>query len=190
MDLARFASPKPAQNLAAGYGYGQGVRAKKTPINQIIMTVLSIIVAVCIGLSILRMRHPDIYYNITLSMDVFGLSADNEQEKKRINKIALLPISDEKKDFLIKHSIFMGATPRMVKLALGDPRMEQHTVSQQNAAQPVLVYVYHFPQDSRPTLLMFEEDKLVAAQKSSVTDVSYSQNTVPVGAEGQASPAQ
>ena len=173
MDLARYASPKPAHYPAQGYGYSNAARAHRSNFGQLIITILSIVIAVCIGLTILRMRHPDVYYNITLSMDVFGITQDADLEKKRINKITLLPISDEKKEFLIGHSIFMGATPNMVKLALGEPRKEQNTTTQ-DGTQPVLVYIYHFPQDSRPTLLMFEQEKLVAAQKSSVTDVSYS----------------
>lgn len=176
MDMARYGSPSPVHNLASGYAYGLGARRKKSSISQVLLTICAVVVAVVIGLSILRMRHPDVYYSITLSMDVFGITQDAELEKKRINKIALLPISDEKKEFLINHTIFMGATPSMVKLALGDPRGEQQTVTQ-DTNQPVMVLYYHFPEDARPTMLMFEEDKLVSAQKASAAQMQFSQTT-------------
>lgn len=152
-------------------GYEDVSSRHKVSIRQYLNILFIIIMASTISLSILRLRHPDIYQGIVSGADLFGFSKNSDAEKERLARIDLLPISDEKKDFLINHNIYMGVPPHMTVLALGKPRNIQTAINAQTGKEQ-LVYVYHFDTDSRPTLLIYENDILVAAQKASV-DFQY-----------------
>ena len=89
-----------------------------------------------------------------------GFIEDSPAEIARRNKINQLPIEYEKKQILINKSVFLGATPKMVMLALGQPRSGHKSGSE-------VILVYHLPNESRPTALKFQDSKLVDAYKSS-----------------------
>jgi hypothetical protein len=156
-----------SSSLAPGYNIGERRARHKASTRQLISTLMAIIMATIIGLSILRMRHPEVFYDIVMEVDVLGVTESSHAEKQRLSSIALLPISDEKKQYLINHSIYMGAAPQMVLLALGEPRGIQRAINPDSQTEQ-LIYIYHFDTDSRPTMLAFEDDKLVAAQKAPI----------------------
>lgn len=155
-------------SLAPGYQIGEHKVHQPTTARQLASTIMAITMAIIIGLSILRMRHPEVFYDIIMDVDFIGISDTSHAEKQRLSSIALLPISDEKKQYLINHSIYMGAAPHMVMLALGNPRGIQETNDPTTNTQQ-LIYIYHFDKDSRPTMLAFEDNKLIAAQKAPVS---------------------
>lgn len=119
----------------------------------------------------LRFFQPDTFYSIALSFEMKNSTLDLAAERKRINRINTLPLNDEKKQILINHTIFMGASTSMVRLALGEPRyMEPATKSAENVE--ITRWVYHFQDDLRPTVMQFEGDKLTAAYKISEHRIS------------------
>lgn len=105
-----------------------------------------------------------------------GLSS---AERERVHRINLLPISDEKKNILVSHNVFLGAAPHMVELALGQPRFV--TTSQTRNAQGELVEIwgYHFEEDGRPIVMEFQGNSLSAAKKMSYLDVESQYGMAP-----------
>lgn len=121
-------------------------------------------------------QRPDIYNQVKLKLSRFGFSEQSPQEVQRVSDINRLSISYEEKQILINRTIFMGATPRMVMLALGKPK-EGHRMLDKAANKEVIILVYHLPEELRPTMLRFEENKLVEAKKGSSID--YTSTPVP-----------
>lgn len=154
------------QQLSPIYSYGDAVAVEqKSALQQLTSICFIIILITAISMTILRMRHPDVFYDIIMDVDVLGVTQSSHQEKQRLASIALLPISDEKKNYLINHTIYMGAAPQMVTLALGNPRGIQEVYNPETKNKQI-IYIYHFNTDSRPTMLAFENDILIAAQKA------------------------
>lgn len=69
----------------------------------------------------IKVANPKMYLQMALAVDVFGFSETLSREKSRLEKIDLLPISNDKKNILVNNTVFIGATTGMVKLALGNP---------------------------------------------------------------------
>lgn len=113
------------------------------------------------GIFALKTLQPSTYSSLMLKFD---LAADSKEEVARINRINLLPISSEKKEILTNRTIFLGATTGMTELALGTPiqvyEYPDHTPR-------VDRWVYYFADDSRPTVLEFQDRKLTSAYKVS-----------------------
>lgn len=108
----------------------------------------------------LKNADPKLYLKVALAVDVIGLSNNTQLEKNRLEKIDLLPISQEKKNILNNHTIFLGATPTMVRLALGNP-MKEETVLVDGIS--LIRWQYHFKEDISPTTLDFEDSRLKSA---------------------------
>lgn len=136
---------------------------------RLFITFLLVILLAAIGMVGMRSLTPMSFHTLLITFD---LTPDAAAEKARLNKISLLAISDEKKNILIHNTVFMGASTAMVKLALGTPvsieRLEQST--------PVIDrWIYHFADDSRPTVLEFNDNKLVSAYKISAHKLNLGQ---------------
>jgi hypothetical protein len=58
----------------------------------------------------------------------------------------------------------------MVKLALGEPKKVVEKMWEEKKVV-LTYYVYYLPNDNRPTILVFQEDKLINAYKGSALDV-------------------
>ena len=138
----------------------------KSAIPRFLMSIIALTIAIVLGLTILKKEQPDLFYQLILTLDIFGVSFDTEEDKQRASKIELLPISSEKKELIRNRSIFMEAAPHMVKLALGKPRLSQNSISP-TSGKEVLMWMYHFKADKRPTILEFEDNKLSSAYKIS-----------------------
>jgi hypothetical protein len=93
--------------------------------------------------------------------DIFSLNPQAKLEKQRRDNINLLPISNEKKNFLIDHRIFVGASETMVQLALGNPLDKMPDTSEASSAKER--WIYHFEEDINPTALEFQEGTLKTA---------------------------
>lgn len=124
--------------------------------------VLMLVLAIMLGLAGMKMFLPNAYARMMVSLNQSFAAAD-AMEAKRREKIVLLPISNEKKGFLIDHKIFEGATTHMVELALGEPK-ESYPNREQNGVT-YSYWKYHFKDDNRPTMLIFQNGKLAGAQK-------------------------
>jgi hypothetical protein len=114
---------------------------------------------------------PDKVNELIIKIDRFGITDMGKREQYRINQIEQLPITYAEKQVLLDRTVFLGATPQMVKLALGTPKQEQ-TTGAVDRGNEVITYIYHFSKDSRPTLLRFENQKLTSAGKASTIDVN------------------
>lgn len=127
-----------------------------------ILKLISVLLGITLLLAGLKMFAPDMYSSFTLSgSQLFG--ASDKMEAKRQEKIMILPISDEKKAILIDRKIFEGASIHMVELALGEPR--QSWPPRVKDGKNYIYWKYHFPNDSRPTMLIFQDNKLMGAQR-------------------------
>lgn len=122
----------------------------------------------------LKQMQPGAFENLMLSFD---MSPQSKEEKARLDRIRLLPIAEEKKKILSNRTIFLGASTKMAELALGKPiqsyEYPDHTPR-------VDRWVYYFADDSRPTVLEFEDNKLSKAYKVSAHRLNLS-NAVPSG---------
>lgn len=114
-------------------------------------------------------HRPDVLEQVKLKLDRLGLGVEDPGEVKRVAEINRLPISYEEKQILINRTIFLGASPRMVMLALGKPK-EGHKTRDRLSGQESIILVYHLPKDLRPTMLRFENNKLTEAKKGSSID--------------------
>lgn len=121
------------------------------------------------GLFYLDTFHPDLAKTLMIKIDPFGLTPEGAAEKQRVAEIKALPIPYEKKQVLLEHTIFMGATKEMVRLALGDPKKMQRHTDESGEVQEIWIYVFRL--DKRPTMLAFEKDTLASAYKGSMLDV-------------------
>lgn len=126
------------------------------------LKLLTVVLGLTIGLAGLKMFKPEIYSSLTLSgVQVFG--GGDKQEAQRQEKIMILPISDEKKSILIDRKIFEGASAHMVELALGTPK--QNYPPRVKDGRSYTYWKYHFENDNRPTMLIFQDGKLMGAQR-------------------------
>ncbi len=114
--------------------------------------------------------QPEMMTHLLIQVDVFGFTRVAQQEQERLAKIKNLSITYEEKQVLVNRTVFMGATHDMVKLALGDPKK---IVERMWEAKNIMLtyYVYYLPNDNRPTILVFQDDKLINAYKGSALDV-------------------
>lgn len=120
------------------------------------------------GLFALKALQPDAFDSLMLT---FELTPNSKEEKARLDRINLLPISDEKKKILTNRTIFLGASPRMAELALGEPIQRRGNHDQ---TPTVDQWIYYFADDSRPTVLEFEDSKLAKAYKISAHKLNLS----------------
>jgi hypothetical protein len=123
-------------------------------------------------------HRPDMIAQVRLKLDRFGLAAESPMEVKRVADINKLPISYEEKQILINRTIFMGASPRMVMLALGQPK-QGHKTRDALSGKESIILVYHLPKELRPTMLSFENNKLSEAKKGSSIDYQNSAAFIP-----------
>ena len=124
--------------------------------------MLMVVLGLVMALAGLKMFAPDYYSQVIVSLTQ-SFTPTGAEESKRREKIVLLPISSEKKGFLIDHKIFEGATSHMVELALGTPK--ESFPNRVQDGQTYSYWKYHFKDDNRPTLLIFQNGKLMGAQK-------------------------
>lgn len=151
--------------------------ARQFPWKPLGTLVFVLFLAVGIGgtYNYLNNHNPDALKQITLKLDRLGLTPENPVEIQRVSNINKLSISYEEKQILINKTIFLGATPRMVMLALGQPQ-EGHRTNDDLESKKTVILVYHLPEELRPTMLKFDEGKLTHAYKGSTIDF----DTTPV----------
>jgi len=131
-----------------------------------------IILAVTVYLVLLYMVNyqPQTVTNILIRVDIFGITRTVKEENDRLSSIKDLSIPFEEKQVLIDHTVFMGCSSDMAKLAIGEPKkvVERQMVdANKNVIQTLTYYIYFLPNDKRPTILVFSEDKLINAYKDS-----------------------
>ena len=124
---------------------------------------MTVVIGLTMMLAGLKMFAPDLYSSLTLSGTQFFGSSGGSLEAKRQEKIMILPISDEKKTILIDRKVFEGASTHMVELALGEPK--QSWPPRIKDGKNYIYWKYHFANDNRPTMLIFQDNKLMGAQK-------------------------
>lgn len=110
----------------------------------------------------IQKSSPILYLKLAVTFDVFGMNKEAKHEKLRLEGIDLLPISQEKKAILTNRTIFLGASPTMVELALGNP-MDKTIAPVEAGKPPVERWIYHFAEDINPTALEFQDGKLASA---------------------------
>lgn len=121
------------------------------------------------ALAFLKIQRPDMFYSLMISFNISPPGIDSAAEQDRLDHIRLLPLSDEKKQFLIQHTIFMGASESMVELALGKPK-QAYFGAPTAGGGTVHKWLYYFPGDSKPTLLVFENAVFNSAYRVSAHD--------------------
>ena len=142
---------------------GTASRMKKT------MPLMILVALLLAALLAYETAEPQAARQFLLQVDIFGLSDTATLENKRVSMIMTLPITYERKQALVGQKIFMGATPDMVRLALGPPKLQiERPIS---AEGPPTIWHYYLPGESRPTVLEFEQNTLVKAYKGSAIDV-------------------
>jgi hypothetical protein len=121
-------------------------------------------------LAIIQQYQPELMNRLLLTVDVFGISQTARDEQFRESAINHLPVTFEEKQVLLKHTVFLGASTEMVRLALGsDPKkVYQRVIPEQKTT--LTYYIYYLPNDQRPTVLIFVNDKLEKAEKGSAID--------------------
>lgn len=135
------------------------------------LVVLGVVVLIGIGGAyFIVSQFPNAMRNVLIAVDRFGLTDVGETEQVRVRKIMRLPITYEEKQVLVNRTVFFGAAPEMVELALGTPVCQAHAAATDD--QPTtLLWVYFMEADHKPTILSFQSEKLVAAYKGSLLDV-------------------
>ena len=124
------------------------------------------------GLFYMQNYQPETMHSMLMKIDVFGITPTGEEEQARQQRIRSLTIPYEEKQVLMQRTVFMGATSGMVKLALGEPKKVVERIWENNPTRPLLIYyVYFLVNDSRPTVLIFQDDRLINAYKGSALDV-------------------
>jgi hypothetical protein len=113
--------------------------------------------------------QPQMMTDILIQVDVFGVTRVGEMEKERLLTIKNLTIPYEEKEVLVNRTVFMGATTEMVHLALGAPKKEVTRPWPQQKTM-LLYWVYYLPNDHRPTVLVFNDHKLIYAYKDSALE--------------------
>lgn len=114
--------------------------------------------------------HPQWFRTTWLKVDKMGLMEISRAENARQAAIFALPIRYEQKQALIDHKVFMGASSQMVMLSLGKPKAES-TRSDPTTQQSITLWHIYLPDDVRPTVFEFQQDKLVNAYKGSALDM-------------------
>ena len=146
---------------------GEAIEQEKSSsvaaIRHVIGVIIVFVIAGMIAMAVLKFRYPDVFFKLAVAVDVFNVKGDSRAERARIDKIALLPISNEKQELLINKTIFMGASPRMVQLALGEPRGTSEGLNIQNKQE--LRWQFHFAGESEPVVMVFIDHKLSGAQR-------------------------
>jgi hypothetical protein len=115
--------------------------------------------------------QPELMTDILIQVDVFGVTRIAKEEQQRLTDIKNLTIPYEEKQVLVNRTVFMGASPDMVKLALGNPQKIVEKIWEGKSVM-LTYYVYYLPNDKRPTVLVFQENKLVNAYKDSAINIS------------------
>jgi hypothetical protein len=115
--------------------------------------------------------QPEMVNQLLIKIDVFNITEVAKEEHERIEKIRNLTIPYEEKQVLMNRTVFMQATPDMVKLALGDPKKSFERPWQEHGTM-LNYFVYYLGEDKRPTILVFENDKLIQAYKGSALDIA------------------
>ncbi len=117
--------------------------------------------------------YPDVANKFLVDFDKYGLTEVGRQEQERIKQINALGIPYEHKTALRNRTIFMEASPKMVYLALGEPQtVTKGTYNYEGNEVDMIEMVYYFKDDRRPTILVFRQNRLVEAKKSSTLDVN------------------
>lgn len=131
-----------------------------------LLQIVILVTAIALSCIYIYTTQPELVDRVLLRIDVLGISDTARRENERLEKIRALSIPYEEKYVLVNRTVFMGASEYMVTLALGEPSKRD-----QQGTPPKVTLVYFLPNDKRPTLLVFEEDKLVNAYKGSSLDV-------------------
>ncbi len=120
----------------------------------------------------IQFYKPTLVKELILSIDTFGVTSIGQEEISRQAAIRQLPkLTYEERQVLINRTVFLGATPNMVMLALGAPKERKAYHSPKGNGT---IYIYYLPDDPRPTILRFEDEKLVHAYKGSALDLAKS----------------
>lgn len=138
-----------------------------------LLSVLIIAIMTTAGLTYVDRSNPEAIKDLLLHIDVLGITPEGARERDRLTAIETLPIPYEQKKVLMERTVFMGASPEMVRLALGAPKESQQgsrvhmgtRISQER-------WIFYFKDDQRPTILEFENSVLISAYKSSALDVN------------------
>lgn len=142
-----------------------------------ILFIISLIVLMFSGTmatAYVQTHNPAMIKELLITVDLFGISQVASDEKKRTLVISKLDIPFEKRDALKKRTIFLGATKEMTVLALDQPK----NIYKQNDPQKgsdTDIWVYFFENDTKPTLLYFQDNVLITAEKGSVLNLNYNQ---------------
>lgn len=132
-----------------------------------ITVYLGLMVATFATFLYLQFYNPQLLKELIITVDVVGVTPIGQAEQARIATINTLPITYEEKQVLINHTVFLGANTQMVMLALGNPKE-----SRAGSKPASSVLVYYESDDPRPTILRFEQDKLIHAYKGSALDLA------------------
>lgn len=136
----------------------------KTPeprMKRLLIVFLLVAMLVLGGMIAVKELQPVAFQSLLLA---FHIAPNAKEEKVRLDRIALLAISEEKKNILRNKTIFLGASSTMVELALGVPI---NRLAYEQVSPKVDRWIYHFADDSRPTVLEFHDNKLASAFKIS-----------------------
>jgi hypothetical protein len=137
---------------------------------------ISVFLLACLTLFYLHDYQPQLWNTLLVNVDVFDLTPEARYEHARISAINRLPIHYEEKQVLINHTVFLGATEEMVRLALGEPKKTYPpaVLKNEQGEDVIVMYdVYYLQGSLRPTRMEFQEDKedklfkLVDAKKGS-----------------------
>lgn len=104
-----------------------------------------------------------------VAVDRFGITQVGANEQDRIRKVNRLPITFEEKQVLISRTVFFGATRDMVTLALGEPSCMESTATTESTPASEH-WVYFIEGELKPTQLVFQNNTLVSAGKTSALD--------------------
>lgn len=121
--------------------------------------------------SYLNRTNPEMVRSALLKVDMLGITAPAQAEKARVAAINQLGIPWEQREVLINRTVFLGATEQMVYLALGQPQAANKRVAAERGNRELTVWAYYLQDELRPTLLEFDEGKLIGARKGSQLDV-------------------
>ncbi len=129
--------------------------------------LLGILLAMIVYLGLFYMENfqPELMNSFLIKVDIFNITQAAKEEHKRIEDIKDLTIPYEEKQVLVNRTVFMGASQDMVRLALGEPRKTWVQTKYQE-----VYYVYFLPNDKRPTIFVFETNKLIKAYRGSALD--------------------
>lgn len=135
-----------------------------------LLITLFLLVIVPAGFAyVLYEYKPELAQKLLISVDIFGLTESGRDEQGRRKEINALKITYEEKQALLNRTVFMDASQQMVRLALGEPKKSLKRTLQDG--REVDYFVYYLPNDKRPTILVFLQDKLAQAYKGSAIDI-------------------